>query len=120
MRSRSMSRSIAVAAVFALAACGGQRRLSDPGEGSAGPTVLQVENHSTLDMNVYAIPASGARQRLGLATSLITSYFEIPDRLLLGVTNLSFQASPIGATTTRFSEQITVIPGDTVVITLPR
>jgi hypothetical protein len=102
------------AAVLA-AACGGRATVGSGTE----PTVLEVVNRSTLDMNIYAVTDAGARDRLGTASSLQTTRFTIPQRLVAPALALRFQADPVGSTETHFSEQVPVVPGDTVVLEIP-
>lgn len=83
------------------------------------PTVLSVENNSGLDMNMYVVAHDTQRERLGLAIAHRTSNFVIPARLLFGPTPLRFQADPVGGNRTPVTDQITVIPGDTVVLRIP-
>lgn len=112
------SRSIALALFFvSLLAC----TTMAPGPGGADqnqPTVLEVENQGFPDMTVYAA-RSGQRIRLGIATGLSKTKFTIPSSLLSGVTPLRFVADPIGGNRASVSHEITVSPGDTVMMTIP-
>ena len=82
------------------------------------PTVLQVDNQGFLDMNVYA-SRSGQHVRLGTATGNNKTNFTIPRSLVTGLTSLRFIADPIGGSRASVSQEITVTPGDTVVLTIP-
>ena len=82
------------------------------------PTVLQVDNQGFLDMNVYA-SRSGQRVRLGTANGNSKTNFTIPPTLVSGLTSLRFIADPIGGARASVSQEITVAPGDTVVLTIP-
>lgn len=84
----------------------------------AGPTILQVDNQGFLDMNVYAARNS-QRVRLGTAGGNGKTNFTIPASLVSGLTPLHFVADPIGGRRASVSEEITVAPGDTVVLTIP-
>jgi hypothetical protein len=84
----------------------------------AGPTILQVDNQGFLDMNVYAARNS-QRVRLGTATGNGKTNFTIPASLVSGLTPLHFVADPIGGRRASVSQEITVAPGDTVVLTIP-
>jgi hypothetical protein len=86
--------------------------------GPAQPTVLQVDNQGFMDMNVYAARSS-QRIRLGTATGNGKTNFTIPSSLVSGLTPLRFVADPIGGRRASVSEEITVAPGDTVVLTIP-
>ena len=93
------------------------------GRGSAndterGPTVVQVDNQGFLDMTVYA-SRSGQRQRLGIAPGNSKANLAVPQILMSGLTPLRFIADPIGGNRASVSQEITVVPGDTVVLTIP-
>lgn len=98
-----------------LAACGG--RAVRPSAGAA--TTVRVENQAWLDMNVYVLPESGQRLRLGQVSATSTRVFRIPDNLIFGATRLRFLADPIGSSRTPVSQAITVLPGDEVVLQIP-
>lgn len=114
-----MKRISAVLALFVmtLVAC----RTTGSGLGSANqnqPTAVQVDNRGFADMNVYAA-RSAQRVRLGMAPGNSTTVFTVPPGLVSGLTPLRFIADPIGGTRPSVSEEITVAPGDTVVMTIP-
>jgi hypothetical protein len=112
----SRTRWIAGIVVVLVVACSGgpARRAS-----SGSPTVLEVQNDANLDMTIYVTAQSGNRDRLGLATAHRTSWFTIPQRLIFGLTPLRFQADPVGTGALPVSQEITVEPGDTVVLRIP-
>jgi hypothetical protein len=83
-----------------------------------GPTIVQVDNEGFLDMTVYA-SRSGQRQRLGIAPGNSKSNLQVPQILMSGLTPLRFIADPIGGNRPSVSQEITVVPGDTVVLTIP-
>lgn len=121
-----MRRLILVVAAAAVTACA-QASTSTSG-GDVGPadttaapttTTLSVDNQNFSDMTIYVIEASGARQRLGTATGNSRTTLRIPARLLGGSRALRFQADPIGGTQAPISQEITVVPGETVVLTIP-
>ena len=82
------------------------------------PTVLQVDNQGFQDMDVYAV-RTGQRVRLGLAPGNSKTSFTIPPTLVTGLTSLRFVADPIGGRRASVSQEITVGPGDTVIMTIP-
>lgn len=82
------------------------------------PTVVQVDNQGFSDMTVYAARSS-QRVRLGIATGNRKTNFDIPSILMGGLTALHFVADPIGGRRASVSQEITVAPGDTVVLTIP-
>jgi hypothetical protein len=82
------------------------------------PTTLRVDNRAFNDMTIYALRSS-QRIRLGVANGNSTTRFQIPSYLIFGATPLRFLADPIGASGTPVSEEITVQPGDEVVLMIP-
>lgn len=108
------NRSIALALFLSLLACGTMSR----GSGQSEPTAVRVDNQGFTDMTVYALRSS-QRIRLGLVPGLTVRTFEVPPGLVSGLTTLRFVADPIGSTRPSVSEEITVAPGDTVMMTIP-
>ncbi len=111
-------RSIVLTLLFlGVAACSSLSRGSASSDQNA-PTMLQVDNQGFLDMTVYAIHNS-QRVRLGSATGNTKTNLAIPSNLIFGLTPLRFIADPIGGNRASVSQEITVAPGDTVVMTIP-
>lgn len=110
-------RSIGLAFFLAILAC------SRVIPGSVGTdrndrTAVQVDNRGFADMTIYALRSS-QRVRLGVAPGYSVRVFDVPRALIGGLTTLRFIADPIGTTRASVSEEITVAPGDTVVMTIP-
>jgi hypothetical protein len=84
----------------------------------AAPTYVRVENHAFLDMTIF-VYRSSQRIRLGTATGNSTSRLRIPNDLIFGSTPLRFQADPIGGNRQSVSQEISVSPGDEVIMTIP-
>ena len=105
-------------AILGLTACASSRG-DGPYDEAEEPTILEVENQSTFQMNIYLVRESGERRRLGEARSLTTTRFTIPSTLIFGITPLRFQADPVGSNRTPISQEINVSPGDIVVLTIP-
>jgi hypothetical protein len=82
------------------------------------PTRLRVENQAFLDMTIY-VYRNSQRIRLGTATGNSVTRLTIPANLIFGATPLRFQADPIGGNRAPISSEITVAPGDEVVLTIP-
>ncbi len=105
-----------VAASVGLNACGASRqgpRGSDPA------TMLQVDNQSFLDMNIYLVTTGGARIRMGTASGNSSTTLRVPSTYVFGGSELRFLADPIGSNRTPISQGITVFPGDTVRLIIP-
>jgi hypothetical protein len=99
------------------AACAGNKKEDEAAE-PVPATLLKVENQAFLDMTIY-VYRSSQRVRLGIANGNSTSRFVIPSNLIFGSTPLRFQADPIGRNRQPISQEITVSPGDEVVLTIP-
>lgn len=98
------------------AAC--SRSHYDPNDGPVR-TVVKVENQGFPDMNVFVVPEGSGRVRLGTVTGNSNAYFTLPDYVVKGTRSLSFQALPIATPRGPVTQSIMVIPGDTVVLTIP-
>jgi hypothetical protein len=114
-----MKKQSAALALFflTLVAC----RTMAPGSGTSDrnqATAVQVDNQGFLDMTVYAA-RSAQRLRLGLAPGHTITVLSVPPGIVGGLTPLRFIADPIGGSRPSVSEEITVTPGDTVVMTIP-
>jgi hypothetical protein len=108
--------SLVAVAVFTLTACTGMAH------GSGGtpnpPAAIRVDNQGFSDMTVYVL-RSAQRVRLGLAPGHTNTVFTVPSALMAGATPLRFIADPIGGARASVSEEITVVPGDSVTLTIP-
>ncbi|MEO5815174.1 MAG: hypothetical protein ABIT20_07830 [Gemmatimonadaceae bacterium] len=99
------------------AACFGNKKEDEAAE-PVPATMLKVENQAFLDMTIY-VYRSSQRVRLGIANGNSTTRFVIPANLIFGSTPLRFQGDPIGRNRQPISQEITVSPGDEVVLTIP-
>jgi len=104
---------------LALSACS-----RNPGSGASQVAqqqeqiTVRVENQGFSDMTIYVIQ-SGQRVRLGLANGNSTAKFKIPRSMIFGLSQLQFQAHPIGGRGDPVSETITVGPGDEIRLVIP-
>jgi hypothetical protein len=105
--------------VLALACHSGKS--SQPGEAPepAPKTYLTVVNQAFLDMDVYALPESGSRLRLGTVNGNSTQQFRIPDFLVRTPVVMRFRLDPIGGNHAPVSQAISIQPGDNVELTVP-
>jgi hypothetical protein len=114
MKIKSIAFAIVLAAVPACSTLSRSAPTVDQGQ----PTIVQVDNMGFQDMDVYAVNA-GQRMRLGLAPGSSKTNLTIPASLVNGLTSLRFVADPIGGRRASVSQEITVAPGDTVVMQIP-
>ena len=110
-------RSVIIALSVVGLGCSGFSRGSAAGDQNER-TVIQVDNQGFLDMTVYAARSS-ERVRLGIASGNRKTNLTIPSSLIFGLTPLRFVADPIGGRRASVSEEITVSPGDTVLLMIP-
>lgn len=105
-----------VAGLTLLAAACGPRHT----EGGAmdAPALVEVDNRAFLDATVYVL-RGGQRIRLGTATGSSRTTFTLPRGLVSGATRLSFLMDFVGSSRSPVSEEITVLPGDTVMLLIP-
>ena len=110
------TRSILLSLSFTALACAPKQQAITPD--LREQTVLTVDNQGFIDMTIYA--ARGPQRiRLGNATGNGKTNFNIPPALMSGLTTLHFVADPIGGRRASVSEEITVAPGDTIVLQIP-
>lgn len=107
-----------LSALAALAlACGGG---TPPADGAAPEerTVLRVENDNFSDMRIY-VWRNSQRIRIGIATAKSVTTIPLNRTIVVGIQTLRFEADPIGGRTSAVSEQITVTPGEEIVLRIP-
>jgi hypothetical protein len=101
--------------VGSLAACGGGQ--PGPGVNPDDPTLVRVENNSGDDMTIY-MWKGGQRLRLGTVGLGQTQTFKLAKAVVLGMTTLRFEADPIGRRRNSISEEISLRPGEEIVLRL--
>jgi hypothetical protein len=106
---------LAMVAVTGLSACGGSQ--PDPGVSPDAPTLVRVENRTSDDMTIYVL-RSGQRLRLGTVNVGQTQTFKLAKTIVVGMTTLRFIADPIGGRINSISEEISLNPGEEIVLRL--
>ncbi len=117
-RAPGMAMMLMMAAWLAMASACSQNKDPDLMAEPVPPTRLRVDNQAFLDMTIY-VYRSTQRIRLGTATGNSVTRLTIPANLIFGATPLRFQADPIGGSRAPISSEITVSPGDEVILTIP-
>ena len=119
---------LALALALAVAPACAARRGADAGaaddveadvEDAPRRTTLRVDNLAFNDMTIYVIRSGSQRIRLGMAGGNRTTVIPIPNYLVAVPTPLQFLADPIGGRSAPVSSEITVNPGDEVVLQIP-
>ena len=106
---------VAMAALSAISACGGNQ--PDPGVNPDMPTTVKVENQAGDDFTIY-VWRSGQRLRLGTVSMGQTQTFKLAKSVVVGMTTLRFEADPIGRRRSAISEELTINPGEELVLRL--
>jgi hypothetical protein len=89
-----------------------------PGQIDQGAVAtLHVENRGLTDATVYIVDGT-QRIRLGYVSALATTTFPIPRRFVSG-RPVRFQADPLGSGPMPVGEEISVFPGDEIVLVIP-
>ena len=81
-------------------------------------TRVRVENQNLAEMTIYVYRGS-QRMRLGRARGNGTTDLVIPKSMVSGVTELRFQAEPLGNQRGVISQPLPVTPGDIVDFLIP-
>lgn len=81
-----------------------------------GPVSVEVTNHNVLDVNVFAVGGSQT-VRLGTVSTNATRTFEIPGGLYVA-SGLRLLVDPVGSAQGMLTDEVQVLPGDTVSLTV--
>ena len=101
-------------ALSVLTACYGKgKNAPEPVE----RTTVRVVNQGFLDRNIYVYRGS-ERVRLGTVSGNSSLVLTIPSTIVQSTLALRFVADPIGGRAPAATEEITVTPGDQVVLTI--
>lgn len=83
------------------------------------PAVVRVDNQSWVDFHLY-VSSDFREQRLGRTAAVTSGHFRIPDAFLAGQgLLLHFRLQPIGQRVSGITRRVRVMPGDTVLLTIP-
>ena len=103
----------------AVAACGGSSSVQDPApDAGQPPAIVRVENQTYADFNIFA-HRNETKQRLGRSTANTTQSFRIPASLLSGEARIRISAEPIGTQISGTWQEVSVQPGDSVMLVIP-
>ena len=106
---------VATLGAAVVAACYGKgKNAPDP----VARTTVLVVNQGFLDRNIYVMRSS-ERVRLGTVSGNSTQVLTIPSSIVQTIMTLRFVADPIGGRSPSATEEISVSPGDQVVLTIP-
>lgn len=107
-------RYLSVIAMVALLGCGKQA----PGDiiPADTPAILRVDNMRPMDMTIYVIESGAVRERIGVARATMVTTLVVPERLSRRNATLRFLADPVGGRALPISQDLTVGPGDEVLM----
>ena len=103
---------LASALIAGVACASDEERRGAP----AGPVLVEVTNHNVLDVTVFAV-GGGQTSRLGTVPTNATQTFEVSRALNL-VSGLRLLVDPVGSVEAALTDDIQVLPGDTVYLTV--
>jgi hypothetical protein len=119
---------VAIAAMLALAACGGSTPRPEPApdvemeeeseDGLQGDSPLEIDNRNWSDVVVILIRNNGQRTRIGTVNAATKAVLRLPGHYLQGSATLQLVARPIGGWGEYRSERFVVQRGQEVVWTL--
>ena len=113
MRTRRILFAAALAAL-GTGGCAGHLR-QDQAVAPDLPATLRVENQNFADMKIY-VYRQGQEIRLGTASGNSVTSFKLPRSVVFAMTQLRFVAVPFAGRGKEVSEEITVSPGDEIVV----
>lgn len=117
---KEMGRSLAWIIPFVLAAAcsgGGSPSPSPAPAPGALKTVLRVDNATYSNLSIYVL-RDNQRHRLGRSTANTTTHFVIPPSFVTSRRSLRFITDPVGPGREVISQDVMVVPGDTVFMRL--
>ena len=110
---------VAVVMMGVASACTHNASKNVGGEDFDADTRVRVENQAFLDMNIYILSDGGGRRRLGTVTGNTSQTFVIPKDIIGPANSVRFLAEPIGSNRAPVSNSLSVLPGQTVTLTIP-
>lgn len=106
-----------LALVAVMAACSGATRQGTPSMRDPSSTAaVRITNQSWMQVVMYVV-RSGQRVRLGEVQSQSTRTFRLPSGMQYGT--IRFLADPVGSQQTAQSWEMTLVPGETMSLTVP-
>jgi hypothetical protein len=114
---KHVHRFLAVAALVMLAACAPAAEHARSGQPVDRGTTLMVQNDNWSDVIVYLMRGS-ARTRIGHVSAMGKAEFKLPAAYVVGVSDVTLQAAPIGSNESYISPPIMVFPGAQVALTV--
>ena len=117
---RPISAFLFTAAALTAGSAGCARNQPDQDPAPEEAAVVRIENDNVISMRISVVRApSGAEYRLGTAPGAQVSTFRVPRSLVTGLSEVTFQVTPMSGGFQRFSRTITISPGDTIVLRIP-
>jgi hypothetical protein len=116
MRIGGQARRLAYASMLMLAvlatACSARRSRAPVEE-----RWVEVDNRNYADMNVYVVQG-GRRTKLGLVNGNSQAKLMLPRSLSHGFQTLRFEMDPVGSNRQRYTMDLTVPPGENIMLTI--
>lgn len=103
--------------IGATFACGRERTAQASELQSRDEAVLTVKNEYLNDVAVYALRA-GSKVRVATVYGFKTETIQLKASILSGASSVRLLIEPLGSAATHVTEPITVLPGDSVELTV--
>jgi len=101
---------LSVAALVMLGACVTAAEQTRSGHAVRSGTILTVQNDNWSDVTIYLMRGS-ARTRIGSVTAMRRAEFKLPAAYVVGASDVTLQAAPVGSNESYISPPILVFPG---------
>ena len=106
-----------VAALVILGACAPAAEQTRRSDAVRSGTMLMVQNDNWSDVTIYLMRGS-ARTRLGSVSAMGRAEFRLPAAYVVGASDVTLQASPVGSNESYISPPILVFPGAQLALTV--
>lgn len=107
----------AVAAFVLLAACAPATENARTPRAATGGTTLMVKNDNWNDVTVYLLRGT-TRMRIGSVVAMGRAEFRLPAAYVVGVSDVTLQATPVGSNDSYISPSIMIFPGSQLALTV--
>jgi hypothetical protein len=108
---------LAVAVVMMVGACAPAAERARSAVAFRGGTVLAVQNDNWSDVTIYLMRGS-ARTRIGSVPAMGKAEFRLPAAYVVGVSDVTLQAAPVGSNDSYISPSIMIFPGAQLALTV--
>ena len=110
-------RYFAVAAFVILGACAPATEQTRGQHAANSGTTLMVQNENWNDVTIYLLRGT-TRMRIGSVVAMGKAEFKLPAAYVVGVSDVTLQAAPVGSNESYISPAIMIFPGAQLALTV--